>query len=829
MNAIVLVLAAFLLLPGCRHDRLSDSPARPVPQAGSIHYLTEIKPILDGRCVVCHSCYNSPCQLKLSSYEGLDRGGSKEAVYNSHRLWTMEPTRLFVDAMTTDQWRRKDFHTVRQAVGDDDGDDPLLLKVLNQKRAVASSVCSDDLTDSRNSFRPEDDTLTCASTVAEMDSYLAKHPNRGMPYGFPPLQEHEFQLIRAWLEAGGYGPTPAEQRRLAAVAATDREAVHRWETFFNAAPADPALRAKYTMTARYLYEHLFLAHISFDPASPNFYEIVRSTTPPGENIQIIPTVRPYDDPGEGPFYYRFRRISSTIVHKTHMVFVLDEKKMARFTELFITTKWPEPPKVMGYGARESANPFKIYEQIPPRSRYQFLLDNNEYIIRTFIRGPVCKGQVALNVIQDNFWLFFLAPDHDLAVQQPGYLHDHLNLLDIPNEQGSFFSLFGSWMIARYKERANRYVKLRQRQYGVVYGARGLRLAAIWAGDRPGDSPVLTVFRHFNSASVHRGLLGDLPRTAWVMDYPLMERIYYALVAGFDVYGSMGHQLGVRLYMDNLRQEGETYFLDFLPRGMRPELMRFWYGGIDLKWLRYTPSPAPSAIDFTTMEPQREFIERLVSSRFRPESHIAFDENYHPAGVGYAERLPDSYSSEADYIRGVDAVSGPGSNLFRVIDDHNANLAYVRIRISPTRDQVVSMVVHRWHDNVLTPIGEDQRLSPHNDQVDFIRGYVGSYPNYFFDVRLEELPQFLTMLKTYDGSEKAIGQLLHFGVNRADADFWEKYDWFQQDFDRRNPLTAGRFDLNRYYHLAVSPAAWRAGKAAGEPGRPSARQGDATVP
>jgi len=36
---------------------------------------------------------------------------------------------------------------------------------------------------------------------------------------------------------------------------------------------------------------------------------------------------------------------------------------------------------------------------------------------------------------------------------------------------------------------------------------------------------------------------------WVVDYPLLERIYYALVAGFDVYGTAGHQLALRLYMD----------------------------------------------------------------------------------------------------------------------------------------------------------------------------------------------------------------------------------------------------------------------------------------
>lgn len=79
----------------------------------------------------------------------------------------------------------------------------------------------------------------------------------------------------------------------------------------------------------------------------------------------------------------------------------------------------------------------------------------------------------------------------------------------------------------------------------------------------------------------------MPKTLWVIDYPLFERIYYALVAGFDVYGNGGHQLAVRLYMDGLRIEGESYFLDFLPpaneedpvRGGLFDLNRYYYNAL----------------------------------------------------------------------------------------------------------------------------------------------------------------------------------------------------------------------------------------------------------
>ena len=72
-----------------------------------ISYDEEVRPILESRCVVCHGCYDAPCQLKLTSPEGIHRGANKKKVYNATRLTADEPTRLFVDAMTTQEWRRK--------------------------------------------------------------------------------------------------------------------------------------------------------------------------------------------------------------------------------------------------------------------------------------------------------------------------------------------------------------------------------------------------------------------------------------------------------------------------------------------------------------------------------------------------------------------------------------------------------------------------------------------------------------------------------------------------------------------------------------------------
>ena len=57
------------------------------------------------------------------------------------------------------------------------------------------------------------------------------------------------------------------------------------------------------------------------------------------------------------------------------------------------------------------------------------------------------------------------------------------------------------------------------------------------------------------------------------------------------------------------------------------------------------------------------------------------------------------------------------------------------------------------------------------------------------------------MNSYDADENAVKQLKKFGVNRADDDFWEHYDWFQKRFYEEQPVQAGLFDLNRYYYKA----------------------------
>ncbi len=782
------ILLLFTLLVGC-----APKPVPPVavaPSAYAVDYLKDVRPILEKRCVVCHSCYNAPCQLKLSAFEGVARGASKTAVYDAERLIAAHPTRLFIDADSAEAWHeRYGFFSVTESNAAGNFNNSTMISLLQAKRELPHTA---------GEYRPETDKLACPKNHDEVEEYLDAHPERGMPYGFPPLTDIEYHTLAQWLQQGAKGPSAQEQEQMETPPEADRTPIGAWEEFLNAPDA------KHVMTARYLYEHLFLAHIRFGTPEGAFYELVRSRTAAPARIAVIPTVRPYDDPGKAPFYYRFRRITSTIVHKTHMVFTLDDTQLARIKAHFIDVPWMQTPHVADYDPRRSANPFVTFAQIPAAARYGFLLDNSEYVVRTFIRGPVCKGQVALNVINDHFWVMFLDPKYDLSLHYPNFLRFNEKTLSLPDERGSNFPAY-RLMSDRYIDRAIDYYKRREDFYSLVY-TDGLGYDAIWKGAEADDAPLLTVYRHFDSASVHKGALGELPKTLWVIDYPLFERIYYALVAGFDIFGNVGHQTNVRRYMDRLRVEGESNYIDFMPVAEREKLFATWNQKLNMlvrEKLYYRPARMPSAVVYATKNPKREFVEHIVDDELLKTTGIAFDPlNYFRAGEKHPP-LPEHYRTRADYIQAFRAVEKPGTAFIRTVNGQQSNLAYVRVRMPEgEEDLVFSVVINRWHDNVAFMFDETSRLDPSKDNADFIFDIIGSYPNMLLDLKLEEAPAFFDMLEHYKDTPEYRRRFFHFGITRDNPRFWEEYDWFQQRFEAMHPIQAGLFDLNRYYYLSL---------------------------
>ncbi len=756
---------------------LYDLPATPVS------YETRVRPVLEKRCVVCHGCYDAPCQLKLSSTEGIERGANPEKVYNGVRITADPPTRLFIDAFGAAQWRQKGFHPVlNEPPGNPRSnlENSVMYKMLRLKQRHPQARVG--MLSER--FDLGLDRKQSCPTVETMDDYIEAHPEGGMPYAMPNLASDDYNTLVHWIAQGAPMPEPA----LPSAAVLPQ--IERWERFLNG----ESLREK--LVSRYLYEHLFQAHIHFDGTPDReFYRLIRSCSPPGETPRPIATRRPYGHPG-APVYYRIARMQGSVVAKNHLVYPFSDRRMQRYRELFFEPEYTVD-RLPGYQPELASNPIKTFRAIPLKSRYRFLLDDAKFFIEGFIKGPVCRGQVALNVIEDQFWVFFFDPDADIPLLDEALLNATADDLATPSELEDTFDLLASRV--HYRELFQRYVAAKQarvKHFPVLDLGDAMRL--IWDGDGHNPNAALTVFRHYDSASVNQGLIGDYPETAWVLDYSVLERIHYLLVSGFDVYGNLGHQLNTRLYMDFLRTEGEDHFLAFLPGKQRRAIRDRWYQGI-----RESDREDTGRDDWLS----QDFVTGYVSSRPQQELYQHLEKRLAAvAGQDWLNRCQRGCLADMNITRttrrvyaAMQRLSSMSGAVMKLLPD----LAFVRVRMSADdagEDMAFSLISNKAYKSVRWMF-EDENLLARRDYLDDTQTVVpwleGVYPNFFYDVKADDIDAFVDSYQSIHSREDYEKFVARFGMRRTNPQFWALADWFADRYRREAPLQSGILDLNRY--------------------------------
>jgi hypothetical protein len=78
-----------------------------------------------------------------------------------------------------------------------------------------------------------------------------------------------------------------------------------------------------------------------------------------------------------------------------------------------------------------------------------------------------------------------------------------------------------------------------------------------------------------------------------------------------------------------------------------------------------------------------------------------------------------------------------------------------------------------------------------------RGFVGAYPNMFFQLTARDLPGFANALKNLESAADYTVLVERHGVRRTAPWFWKLSDDMHTDYAGRFPDEAGLFDLNRY--------------------------------
>jgi len=736
-----------------------------------ISYTRDIEPILTEKCVACHACNDAPCQLNLGSGEGALRGVSKVSVYQGDRSTAVAPTRIFVDGSGPAAWRRKGFYSVLDAQGSQAALMSRMLELGHSAPLQANAKLPEEIVLGLNREN------ICAKPD-EFAGYAATHPKEGMPMAVTGLSDTQYETVQRWLAAGA----PVDQQ---AVQASPVEAaqVAEWEALLNLPGSTEAL------VGRWLYEHLFLAHIYFtDGEQGHFFQWVRSRTPSGQPIDLIATRRPNDDPGV-QFYYRLIPVQGVIVHKTHITYPFNAQKLERVKQLFYSGTW-RAAALPGYGPERRANPFDTFEAIPVVARYQFMLDNAEYFVRTFIRGPVCRGQIATDVIRDQFWVLFQEPAHDRYVFDAVYRSKATPLLAMPGQNDDVGSVLNLWH--DYRDKRNEYENLRRDAYAQLPPPGW---ATLWAGN---DNALLTVFRHFDSASVNKGLIGDVPQTLWLFDFPLLERTYYQLAVNFDVYGNVSHQAQTRLYFDLIRNGAEVNFLRLMPADKRDAILADWYqeGGQFKMWLDYQKidDSKPTGMNLDPKDPKRDFGLKLVQRAGTLDA--APDPINRCTGDCSRPGISPSFKQVEQLLSRL--VSRPAAGL-KVID-YLPEATMLRIEDSSGKRVMYSMLRNRAHSNVAFLMGESSRYQPGLDTLTIYPGVISSYPNFMFNILASDVPAFVEAMQQVRYQPEFDRIVERWGVRRSHPLFWTYFHDLQRYLLETEPVEAGVLDMNRYENL-----------------------------
>jgi hypothetical protein len=267
-----------------------------------------------------------------------------------------------------------------------------------------------------------------------------------------------------------------------------------------------------------------------------------------------------------------------------------------------------------------------------------------------------------------------------------------------------------------------------------------------------------------------------------MNYSLLERIHYLLVAGYDVYGNIGHQVNTRLYMDFLRMEGEFNFIAMLPQASRLTVRDDWYRGTtdDIKdrvYGKHAHFNRETGIHFkNTDHPEQELMSKL-KARLPGAGSTPYD----------LEKVDDAKLRQELYE--LAAVHGPALSWL-------PESSILRIEEPGRPSRNFSLLRNTARSNVANFIYETITIIPDEHTLDVVNGIATAYPNAFYRIPRNSLPAFVDQVRTLSSEHDYDELVRRFGVRRTSSQFWTLSDAIAADYARTAPIESGVLDYNR---------------------------------
>ena len=428
----------------------------------------------------------------------------------------------------------------------------------------------------------------------------------------------------------------------------------------------------------------------------------------------------------------------------------------------------------------ASNPFVAFRDLPLESRYRFLLDEAQFFIMNFIKGPVCRGQVAVDVIQDHFWVSSSTRRPTPRSSASMRCCARPRACPCPPSRAA---IRPDRPVAEYSRQQRALPAGQEPAAGSTFGSGPAKidLSLIWDGDGHNRNAALTIFRHFDNASVVKGLVGEPPKTAWVIGYALFERIYYLLVAGYDVFGNVGHQLQQPPVHGLHAHGGRVQFPAAAAARAAPGARAT--SGIEARPARSrimsTASNASSMskapLPYRTNDPQRELYGLLQPAP--------------GAGAEHALRAVDVADAR---LRSELVVAGHGAGRQPGLV---AGDVVLRVDGPAGVPRYFTLLRNTAHANVATWCARRPRLLPDENTLTVVPGFIGAYPNAIYRMQRGELPAFERRSRPGLGGRlpQARRPLCRAAHEPA---FWAASDALHEAYGAWAPLEAGLFDYNR---------------------------------
>ena len=265
----------------------------------------------------------------------------------------------------------------------------------------------------------------------------------------------------------------------------------------------------------------------------------------------------------------------------------------------------------------------------------------------------------------------------------------------------------------------------------------------------------------------------------MIDYPLLERIHYLLVAGFDVYGNTSHQLLSRLYMDFLRMEGEMNFINFLPEPVQEPTIAHWYRDAEEDLKEYLDVyqnnlQVETALEYPSGQDHQRRLYQLLIRRLQPVLSGEHQLDELALNERTREALQTLHSLEGEALRVL-----PPTTVIYVPDS-----------------ALFTLIHHNAYSNLSSLFMEQERRLPKEDTLSVAAGIIGSYPNSFLMMDERDIPAFVNQVRAMSDERDYRKLKDRYGVRRSDPNFWEISDDIHVLYRERAGVQAGLLDYNR---------------------------------